>query len=195
MREFYERKKRFIERLIREKERGIVDEPILKLLEEINNSEYFFTLSSCAGRITLMKIPENAKKYNCEFIFKTHRYVDPKLLWKVLNLKYKEINDPIWFKMEPFIIHIECLDVDHAKKLIEIARESGLKRSGIFLLNKRIICEIMSTERIETIVSKNRKLLINKRYFFVLVKEANKKLRRTRKKMKKFYDLFKLTFS
>ena len=48
--------------------------------------------------------------------------------------------------------------------------------------------ELISTEKIETIISKNGKLLIDENYFSVLVKEGNKKLENTWEKIKKLYN-------
>jgi tRNA(Phe) wybutosine-synthesizing methylase Tyw3 len=47
--------------------------------------------------------------------------------------------------------------------------------------------EIVGNEKIETIVSKNRKLLIDKEYFYNLLKEANDKLNNVRKRINIFY--------
>ena len=62
-------------------------------------------------------------------------------------------------------------------------------KSGIISIRKdKIIMELISTEKIETIISKNGKLLIDENYFSVLVKEGNKKLENTWEKIKKLYD-------
>ena len=47
--------------------------------------------------------------------------------------------------------------------------------------------EIVGNEKIETIVSKNKKLLIDKEYFYNLIKEANEKLKNVRKRINIFY--------
>jgi tRNA(Phe) wybutosine-synthesizing methylase Tyw3 len=48
--------------------------------------------------------------------------------------------------------------------------------------------ELISTEKIETIVSKNGKLLVDEDYFKVLVKEGNEKLEKTWKKIDRLYN-------
>ena len=165
-----------------------VDDPILELLNLINSLDSYFTTSSCAGRIALMKIPKSGKKNEAEFLFKTHYEADFQIVWKVLNGVYEKYKEPIWFKQEPFIIHIAAKDIDSAIGMLEIAHLSGLKHSGILSISPdRVMLEVQSTERVETIVAKNRKLLVNEEYMAVLVEEANKKLRRTREKMHRFY--------
>ena len=53
---------------------------------------------------------------------------------------------------------------------------------------KKVIMEIISTERIDAIVGKNRKLLIGEDYFKVLIKEGNKKLEKTWEKIDKLLN-------
>ena len=56
--------------------------------------------------------------------------------------------------------------------------------------------ELISTEKIETIISKNGKLLIGENYFKILIKEGNKKLEKTWEKINKLYnELNKITSS
>lgn len=168
------------------------DEPILYLLDLINSYENYFTTSSCAGRIILMKIPKSGKKNEAEFLFKTHYTTKFEEVWNSLLNLYKNYDESIWFKQEPFILHIAANNLENGYKLLKIAQKAGLKHSGIFLINnERVMIEVQSTERIETIVSKERKLLINEDYMKYLVEEANKKLLKTREKMRKFYDMIK----
>ena len=47
--------------------------------------------------------------------------------------------------------------------------------------------ELISTEKIETIISKNGKLLIDEDYLKVLIKEGNEKLEKTWKKINKLH--------
>ena len=50
--------------------------------------------------------------------------------------------------------------------------------------------EVASTEILDTIVAKNKELLINYDYLKVLIQEANKKIEQNNKKIKKFEKLF-----
>ncbi len=188
-------KRRYLKGLEEAKRKGEADEPIFYLLDLINSLPDFFTTSSCAGRITLMKIPKSGKKNESEFIFKTHYQVNPEKVWESLLQSYEKYEDSIWFKMEPWIVHISARDIQSANKMLIAARNAGLKRAGIFLIsNERVMLEIQSTERIETVVAKNRNLLVSKDYIEILVHEANQKLQRTRKRMKRFYDSIREVF-
>ncbi|WP_256443460.1 tRNA wybutosine-synthesizing 3 family protein [Candidatus Nanopusillus massiliensis] len=85
-------------------------------------------------------------------------------------------------------MHVSSKNIEKAYELLNIARKSGFKHSGIFLINdKRVMVEIVGNEKIETIVSKNRKLLVSKEYFYNLVKEANEKFKNVRKRIDIFY--------
>jgi len=187
--EFDNLKKYYIERLRTAIEKGEVDEPILNLLKIINKLNDYFTTSSCAGRIVLMKIPKSGKKNEAEFLFKSHYTVNPEEVWRKLLEVYNNYEDSIWLKQEPFILHISARTLDHAVRMLELAQKVGLKHSGIISIKpERIVIEIQSTERVEAIVTKNKKLLVSEDYFYVLINEANKKLEKTRKKMDKFYE-------
>ena len=53
------------------------------------------------------------------------------------------------FKSEPPILHVSCKTVEGAEDILNKARESGWKRSGIISLGKNIIVELISTEKLE----------------------------------------------
>ena len=173
---------------------GEADEPIFYLLDYINNLKNYFTTSSCAGRITLMSIPENGKKKDAKFLYKTHYKTTGREVYNYLMEHYhKEKN--IWFKMEPFILHVAAKSIKYAFKILKIAQTSGLKHSGIISKRNNIyFVEIQGSDRISTPVSKNGTIIINKEYIDVLVYEANKKLERVRNQIRKFYHNLILEF-
>jgi tRNA(Phe) wybutosine-synthesizing methylase Tyw3 len=95
----------------------------------------------------------------------------------------------VWFKVDGAILHVASNNINSAKKFLNTARDIGFKRSGIISVGKnRVTMELISTEKIETIVSKNEKLLIDESYFKVLIKEGNAKLEKTWKKIDKLHD-------
>jgi tRNA wybutosine-synthesizing protein 3 len=179
-----------IKKLKEAKEKYLADQPIYYLLDYINSLEYFFTTSSCAGRIILLKVSKSGKKNESEFLFKSHYPVNFYYIWNKLLEVYKNYEEKIYFKQEPFILHVSSVNLEKGYELLELARKAGLKHSGIFLINKdRIMIEIVGNEKIETIVAKNRKLLVDKEYFKELVNEANEKLDKVRKRIEKFYNI------
>jgi len=193
MLEFYKLKEFHIRKLEEHIREGKVDREIIHIIKIINQFDAFFTTSSCAGRIVLIRTPDNLKKQEKAFIFKSHQVVKFDEVWNILLKNYNKYEN-IWFKQEPFIIHVVCKNLKYANILLKISSKVGLKHSGIISLRKnRVITEIIGNEKIETIVSKNGKLLLTEEYLKELVNEANKKLLRSRVYMGRFYyELLKL---
>ncbi len=162
-----------------------IDEKIRKLCEIINEKNNYVTTSSCSGRISVTKHKET-KSPNA-WIFKSHDKISVKDL---LNLELPE--DLCLLKMESAILHVACDSIDSAKKLLNIARECGFKRSGIISIkpNKKVI-EILSTESLAVPFSKDGTLLVSKEYLELCVDLANKKLERTHEKIKKLEEAVK----
>jgi len=156
---------------------GGIDKPILPLVKLLNSKSDYYTTSSCAGRILLIK--DTNQKLKKAFVFVTHGKVSfNKVLKELKNVKDKEL---IYFKHDPCILHVACKDFDSALKLVSIARDLGWKKSGV--ISKKNIVELVSTEVLAAPIMFNKKVLVSEDYLKVLVSEANKKLFRTRKKI------------
>ena len=165
--------------------KGSIDLKIKKLVEKINYSNNYFTTSSCAGRILILTQPKSNKKSEVQYLFCSHLKITYNQLKKILYLK-KLPKDDIWFRVESAILHVACKDAEGALKLLKAAREVGFRRSGIISLGKnRATIELVSTEKIDAIIAKNKKLLVNGDYLKILIKEGNKKLERAWEKIEK----------
>jgi len=163
-----------------------IDKDIRPLFDLINSLPNYYTTSSCAGRILVLSIPKDYRKDKVGWLFASHDAVEFKNIKEALGgnkIKGKDI----WFREESIILHVCCRTLDDANKMIDIARDIGFKRSGIISL-KKIMLEIMSTEHIHVPVVLNGRLLIDDKYLKILVWEANKKLKRTKDKIKRFYS-------
>jgi len=166
--------------------KGSIDTKIKKLVNKINSLEDFYTTSSCSGRILLLAIPKSNKKNEVQYLFTKHKKIQFKEIKNIINQKKLPKND-IGCRVEPVILHVACEDINNTKKILNLARDIGFRRSGIISIGRKTILELVSTEKIETIVSKNGKLLINEDYFKVLIKEGNNKLEKTWKKIDRLY--------
>lgn len=190
---FEKEKKEFLRKKDKSK-KGSMDNKIKKLVNKINSLDKFYTTSSCSGRVLLLVIPQSNKKNKVQYLFCSHKKIKHNNIKKTLKtiitkIKLKKIKNNVWFKIDPVILHVACENINNAKKFLNTARDIGFRRSGIISIRKdKIIMELISTEKIETIISKNGKLLIDENYFSVLVKEGNKKLENTWEKIKKLYD-------
>ncbi|MCS7134310.1 MAG: tRNA wybutosine-synthesizing 3 family protein [Candidatus Pacearchaeota archaeon] len=161
-----------------------IDERIKKLCNKINSNPNYYTTSSCAGRIILLK--NSDKKARNLILFSSHDKINFSRLKKQLKeIKKQDVN----FKQEPCILHVGCRSIADANDLVEKARFAGWKKSGIITAKKRIVCELLSTENMEFPIIRKGKLLVDDYFLKIIVKEANKKLERTWKKIKKLESL------
>ncbi len=180
---FQKRKKQQFSKKDKSIENGI-DKDIRKLCNKINSSKNYYTTSSCSGRIVL--IIDSEKKQENLFLFRTHNKTSFREIKKELEkIKMKKL---IYFKQEPVILHAACSSLENAQKLIDDAKLAGWKSSGI-ISSRRFVCELRSTEKLELPIENKGKVLISDSYLKLLVKEANKKLARTRKKIKNLEKL------
>ncbi len=154
---------------------GFIDEDIKDLLKVLNDKGYK-TTSSCSGRIVL--ITKSGEKGNARWIFKSHKKVKGNNIFELVQK-----NSPVWFLQEPMILHVRAKDLGSAQKLLSVAKDSGLKISGVTSI-KNCTLEIRGTERMETLLGNS----CGKEYIFLLVGEANKRLQRTKEKMKRFLE-------
>lgn len=184
--DFEKEKKDFLKKKDKSK-KGDIDKEIAALVELINKKEYFYTTSSCSGRIVLLA-KKSEKKQDVEWVFTSHNKIRFNEIKNKLNCLPKQ---DVWFRYEPLIMHIAANSIEKAQQIVNIARNLGFKRSGIQSTRRKIIVEVASTEVIDTIIAKNGRLLVDDSYIQILAKESNKKLDRTHKKIKKFYDSIK----
>ncbi len=176
-------KKSKLEEYAKARERGEVDEDVIPLLDLINSFECFVTLSSCSGRIAVMDMPEFGNKLEAKFLGKWHRYVS---FDEVLEA-VKSGKQTTWLIMFPPIIHVACRDLNSAEKLMRTANDSGLRRCGLISLRKRVV-EITTLERLEVPVALNGRIVVGEEGLKIMVEFANRKLRRSREKLRKFYS-------
>lgn len=168
--------------------KGSIDEPILNLVNLINVSEFYYTTSTCSGRITLIEKPfgeAGIKKGNC-FHLNSHYSValnDFRTVIETFNRSYtvnggaRPDDDCLWLKFEPFIMHIQCYDLDKAKQLLNIAIASGCRNSGVtFGKPDKYFLAIRSTSSMEVPVLCGNKFSIDDNYINYLCEESNRRL-------------------
>lgn len=165
--------------------KGYIDEEILEIVNFLNSKDGFYTTSSCAGRIVLLE--RNGKhKYDSKWLFTSHQPIS----FEDIKKKLKS-DSLVWFKTEPPILHIGCDKLEDAHKILSIAKESSLKRSGIISAGKRFIIEIIGHSKIDAVVIENGKVLVDDDYLKVLVKHGNVFLKEGRDSFEKFLNICK----
>lgn len=177
-------RRRRLEGYIEAKKRNEVDEDIIPLLDLINSFEDFVTLSSCSGRIAVMDMPEFGDKVEAKFLGKWHRCVSFDEVFEAI----KKGKQTTWLMMFPPIIHVACRDLESAEKLMAIANNAGLRRSGLISLKHNVV-EMNSLERLEAPVAVKGRMIVGEEGLRAMVEFANKKLKRSKEKLKRLYDL------
>jgi len=171
--------------------KGCVDEDIKDIVNAINSKKDYYTTSSCAGRIVLLEM-KSRRKNECRWILTKHNKIKHNEILNTLKNynKNKKINNPIWFRQQPLILHVACRNLDSAKKFLEIARKI-FRRAGIIgITDKKVMIEIIGDERMDTIIS-DKNFAADEKYLRNLVKYANRNFKENRKKNRGFLKLFK----
>jgi tRNA wybutosine-synthesizing protein 3 len=186
---FLEGKKIALSKLEKAKKDNLVDKGILPILNIINNSDLYYTSSSCYGRIVLLEIPNIGNKKEAVFLGKWHRSISVDELISASNNSKK---GQIWLLSQSPIIHITSKTIDAADRILKIAISCGFKNSGIRSLKKRIIVEICSTERLDVPIGNDKTIFCNKDHIDLLVSisnevfnKSNNKLEKLRRELKK----------
>lgn len=164
--------------------KGSIDQPIRELISKINNSDNYYTTSSCSGRIVLLKTLNN-KKQDSEWLLCSH---DEITIHAIIIALEDPPAEPVWFKYEPPIIHACADTLENAGVLLDKAKQCSFKKSGITSV-KNLVLEIRSQEHINFLISANKKLLAPEDFIEHQVKKANEKMKRCLEKINKLADL------
>nr|XP_033771801.1 tRNA wybutosine-synthesizing protein 3 homolog isoform X2 [Geotrypetes seraphini] len=92
-------------------------------------------------------------------------------------------------KFEPFVLHVQCRQLQDAQLLHSVALSSGFRNSGITVGKKgRTMMAVRSTHGLEVPLSRKGKLLVNEEYIEFLVQIANQKMEENKKRTDRFYS-------
>ncbi|CAE1303825.1 TYW3 [Acanthosepion pharaonis] len=155
--------------------KGVIDLPIHDLCQYINSRDRLFTTSSCSGRIIIFEDEEEngVKKKGCKWLFTTHTQTSLEEMKDALM----DIAGEAVFKFEPFVMHVQCQELQDAQNLHSVAVSSGFRNSGITIGKKgKIITAIRSTQGLEVPLSCEGQILISEQYINHIIKIANKKM-------------------
>ncbi|XP_073500009.1 tRNA wybutosine-synthesizing protein 3 homolog [Phyllobates terribilis] len=168
--------------------KGSVDVDIEEIVRDLNLQNCYFTTSSCSGRIIL--IDENpdmssVQKQNCSWLFVTHDFC---MTEDVISGLQKATGDAV-LKFEPFVLHVQCRELQDAQMLHGVAINSGFRNSGITVGKKgKIIMAVRSTHCLEVPLSHKAKCLVSEEYIDFLVQSANQKMKENKKRIARFYS-------
>jgi tRNA wybutosine-synthesizing protein 3 len=165
--------------------RGSVDRQIRPLLKIINAHPDLYTTSSCAGRISLLCESRRRKKDETNWLYVTHGRA---AVTDVLRALEKLPRGHVSLRMEPFIIHVAARTIAIADRVLDAARMSGCKHSGIIAAKERVMIEIYGNEQLCVPVAYRNKIIVTQEYLGHAVREANTKLRHSRIVMRRLTD-------
>jgi len=161
---------------------GSWDKKIAGLCNKINKKKNYYTTSSCAGRIVLLKASD--VKQPDVFLFRTHEKIKLEELKKVIERISKEYNGLVEFQQSCCILHIACLSLNDAQEILTKAKLAGWQRSGI-IGGKRNIVELHSTESMSFPIMDKGRLLVDDYFLKLVVEQANNKLERVWNKIER----------
>jgi tRNA wybutosine-synthesizing protein 3 len=133
---------RFYRRMLEDLYIGYLDPDILDLLLLFFRIDGVFPKSSCSGRITITDSEYPWRRRNSSVVFKSHYGITSSDLLYIIGQK------PVyryWIIVSGPIIHLSCISIGAAHRVLRIAREAGFKHSGVFSLSRKgITVELVS---------------------------------------------------
>ncbi len=175
------RRKKAIERWKKAKDKAEADDKIIDLVDFFNSKEDYYTTSSCSGRIVVCHTRNDDKKF-FNFLGKWHREVSIDEVADSINPVDEGI---LWFKMEPFILHICANNIEKAIKVVREAKKLGLKSSGIFQIKKRVMFQLIGEEWLSTPLGRYGTVLADEEMLELMVREANDKISKNFERMER----------
>uniref|UniRef100_A0A8C8RIE9 tRNA wybutosine-synthesizing protein 3 homolog n=1 Tax=Pelusios castaneus TaxID=367368 RepID=A0A8C8RIE9_9SAUR len=175
--------------------KGSVDQAIAELVQLLNGHERFCTTSSCAGRLLLAQasVPGisgyEVQKQNCSWLMVSHQACTKE---DVMTALQKATGDAV-FKFEPFILHVQCQELQDAQFLHSVAIDSGFRNSGITVGRRgKIMMAVRSTHCLEVPLSHMGELMVTEEYVDFLVQIANRKMEENIKRIDRFFSCLQL---
>ena len=186
--DFNEGKKSAIKKLEKALVAGEVDKGILPILNIINQSENYYTSSSCFGRIVVLEIPDIGDKKNAEFLGRWHKPIElDELIGSLKNAKKGQL----WLLSQSPVIHVIAKSPEAADSLLKTAISCGFKHSGMKSFGKKNVVEVCSTERLDAPIGLDKKLFCNDEHMQLLVNISNEIIKKSTQKLKKFEEKLK----
>ena len=178
--EFLDAKENALKSLNDACDQGKVDTGALPILDLINKIEGFYTSSSCAGRIVLLQIPQIGDKRGATFLGVWHRTIESDELRTAAT---KATTGFLWLLAQAPILHIGAETLQLADKMVKTAISCGFKNSAIKSIEKKIIIEINSTERLDAPIGRDGCLFCDEKQLSLLVEISNEVIERSQKKI------------
>lgn len=170
--------------------KGSLDKPIELLVTAINQSDNFYTTSSCSGRIVLVSSEPKKLKSQNQLIFVSHTIIEEsENLLQILTNPTTNFQ-LVTLKFESFILHIRCKSLEYARTLLRCSIDAGQRNSGLNISNSgHITVAIRNTLDLEVPLIINNKLMVSEDYLRELITIANEKLISNFEMIQRFFDV------
>jgi tRNA wybutosine-synthesizing protein 3 len=126
---------------------GKADKRAFLLMDAINKNPAYATTSSCSGRVMLLSLQRHKKDAKMEGRW------HGRIAWKEIRDAVESYggNRSLWLKLEPFILHVACRDIDAGMGLLRACKDAGVKRFGLQAMKggKRCLVEIIGTGKMD----------------------------------------------
>ncbi|CRG97198.1 conserved Plasmodium protein, unknown function [Plasmodium gallinaceum] len=162
---------------------------IRKILIKENFINDYILSKNCSNFIEDNKIStQNKIRRKCKTKnYYSNSYTDDDKVKKII--KNKKESNKIFIKFEPFIIHIKCIDLLSALKLLKIAQYSGLKQSGILNFGKNVTVAVRGSVRMEHFLGNS--IEIKECNLVKLIYICNNKMTKNLMQLIHFYECYK----
>ena len=182
---------------------GHVDARARPIVALVNRLPHFYTTSSCSGRVSLFADPTPASRAagmkGGEWVYVSHDPADADAVVSAVRRKLGEGGDgrgsspsdptdaaaarsaeadpecTLVLRFEPFILSVEASSVEEALRFVAAARDAGYRESGITASDKRAVCSVRCSIRMETPVVVRGARLVADDALRALVRVANEK--------------------
>ena len=180
-------KKKFYERMIRDRYIGYLDPGIEEILIKIFRLKDAFPTSSCSGRIYAVDSDYPWARKGSYVVFKKHDVITLEEFRSLINIGAL---NTIWLIVSGPIIHINTYTSREALKILRIAREAGFKHSGVLSKSRRgYIVEIISGVHLDIPLKIRDKILIREEEASTLINKINRAFLTGRERLKRLSKL------
>lgn len=175
--------------------KGGVDAPIYDLLRFLNGIPDYVSTSSCSGRVAVFSESPDKRKDAGNWLYVSHEAVSKDSEDLLVNaiIQAAPNSSSIYFKFEPFILHISCATLEAGQRLMKVVLQCGFKNSGM-LVGKRIMVAVRSTLKLDVPVAMDSKLLVSTEYLRLLVNLSNEKFKKNILDTNKYYKALQQEF-
>ncbi len=174
------------DRLRRDFDVGYIDEDIVDVLELIFRREHSFTISSCSGRITILDGPMPWDRKESTIVFKKH---SPVSLDEVVNVLKQPVLYCLWLIVSGPIIHVVSDSLGEALEILRIAREAGMKHSGILSISDRgVISELRTGIRLSILLKIRNDVVIDLSRLKSVIDVANNALLEGKERLRRLRE-------